>query len=354
MKGVRRTIAATVFVVLTPLGMWAQERTTLLVPAFEGPESLGRNVAAILGLEVWEALGFPTMATSGFRAPLLRWDATVLQTQTHATADRLGRRPEVKANLVLWGGASRYGDGAVVQAQLTVVSPTEAPIWDVEARGASKRETIGVTIPRKRYGFRPISLTNRFVQQYSSSGSLKLYRSVNSTDAVGAIGGTFTPISRSGSATLVEANGIKGWVRLPSISGNHSDVVDFVSGVTRIVSSNWREAETLFRKVIANAEATTALKVDAYLYCAVARERQGLSGRDDLQRAYALNPYDKTVTSYMLLGKLAELKRVPSSDVSGRRGVRDEARRLLTSSAYLYPRGDAWLSEMRAILGWVQ
>jgi len=346
-----RGLVMTLVAVATPLSIVAQRPpVTLFVPAFEGPESLGRNVATILNLQIWQTLRkapFPNPSNVTFGDGLILWDEKPLSSQTHDDAARVARNNE--ADLVLWGKASRYGDGVVVQAYLTMPVSERERIWEVAVPGRDGASRISVEVPRLRYEFRPIVLTRAIVDSYLSPGALKLYASPTSMEVIGNVGGAFTALEQGGNVARVESNGTKGWIRLPLLSASRSEVVDFVGGIIRVFRADWDGAARLLQNVIANPQTPTTLRLDAHLYRGVALERAGLDGTPDLQRAYELNPYDRATVAYLLMNRVVTLSRMAASDPARGRLVSD-TQRLITTNRYLFPSSDLWLKRVSDVL----
>lgn len=344
-----RVLAVVLFVAVMPTPVAAQRPVTLFVPAFEGPDSLGRNVATILNLQIWQTLRkapFPNPSNLKFGDGLVIWDDAPLSPQTHDRAERVGRDND--ADVVLWGKARRYGDGVVVQSYLTMPASDKLRLWEVRVPTASGA-SIGIDVPRLRYEFGPIALTRAVVDSYSSPGALKLYASPTSTEAVGVVGGAFTALEQGANVARVESGGTRGWIRLPSLSASRSEVVDFVGAIIRVLRADWDGAARLFQNVITNPRAPASLKVDAHLYRGVALEHSGSGGAAELRRAYELNPYDRTVVSYLLMSHLAALMRTPASDPERGRIV-SAARELVASKRYLFPSDDPWLKRVTDVL----
>ncbi len=347
-----RCLMMTLAIVAMPLLFAAQQRpVTLFVPAFDGPESLGRNVATILNLQVWETLRkapYPNPSGVTFGDGLVLWDDKPLSSQTPDDAVRAARDNE--ADLVLWGKAWRYGDGVVVQAYLTIPAADRRPIWEVTVPGPDGASRIGVELPRLQYEFRPIVLTPAIVDSYSSPSALKLYASPASRVVIGRVGNAFTALEQDRSFARVESDGTRGWIHLPSLSANRSEVVDFVGGIIRVFRADWDGAARLFQKVITNPQTPTTVRLDAHLYRGVALERAGLNVTADFERAYKLNPYDRAAVTYLLMDRVAKLSRMVESDPA-RSQLLSDARQLVTSNRYLFPAGDPWLKRVTTILG---
>jgi hypothetical protein len=338
-------------VLATQIGSVAQQRpVTLFVPAFEGPDSLGRNVATILNLQVWQTLRrapFPNPTNLNFGDGLVLWGDTPLIPQDHEGAEQGARLNS--ADLVLWGKASRYGDGVIVQAYLTMPSSDRQRIWQVTVSTPNGQSVIGVDVPRRRYQFHPIVMTQGFIENYSTPDALKLYATPTSAEPIGVVGPEFTALEQGGRVARVRSGGTTGWLRLPTLSTNRSEIVDFIGGVIRVMRSDWNGAALLFRNVVANPQTPTALKIDAHLYRAVALERVGTDGTDEIRRAYALNQYDRVTVTYLLMSQVQAMARMASGDPLRAR-VASEALRILSSNQYLFPSGDPWLNTVAAFL----
>jgi hypothetical protein len=348
MRGMAATVVAAAL--LAPAA--AQRRpVTLFVPAFDGPGSLGRNVATILNLQVWQTLRkapFPNPSNVTFGDGLVLWDDKPLSPHTHDQAVRAAR--DSAADLVLWGTASRYGSGVVVQSYLTMPASDQPRIWEVTVGGADGAARIGIDVPRLRYEFRPIVLTRAVVDSYTSPEALKLYASTTSTEATGSVGNAFTALEQGGSVARVESNGTRGWIRLPSLSASRTEVVDFTGGIIRMFRADWDGAARLFQNVIANPATPTTLQLDAHLYRGAALERAGLDGTADFQRARELNPYERTMVSYLLMSRVAALSRMAASDPA-RSAVIADGRRLVAANQYLFPGDDPWLKRVAGVFG---
>ena len=349
MKG-RLALAAAAAAVVQVASMAQPGQVTLFVPAFDGPGSLGRNVATILNLQVWQTLRkapTPNPANRNFGSGMVLWDDRPLAASDHESAERAARNNT--ADLVLWGKASRYGSGVVVQAFLTI-PPSERPrAWEVTVQTPDGPAAIGVDLPRLRHQFRPLVLDPAIVDTYSTPDALNLYATPTAAQPIGVVGPEFTALEQGGRAARIRSGGTIGWVRLPALSTTRSEVVDFVGGVIRILRSDWDGAAVLLRQVLGNGQAPTGLKLDAHLLLAVALERGGGDGSEELRRAYALNPYDRPTVSYVIMGRLLAVARAPRA--SPQRGrLAAEARELLASHRYIFPDDDPWVRRVAAFL----
>jgi hypothetical protein len=337
----------------TPPALAQQKAVTLFVPVFDGPGSLGRNAATILNLQVWQTLRkapFPNPSHVTFGDGLVVWDVNPLTPAGHDEAERAAQRNG--ADLALWGRALRYGDGVVVQSYLTLVpavATERPPLWAVTLAGRSGPVTMSVKVPRLRYEFRPIALTTAVVSTYTSPDALKIYASPTSTQPIGEVGSAFKGLEVGGAAARIDTQGRQGWIRLPQLSSNRSEVVDFTGGLIRILRGDWAGAAQLLQNVIANPQTPATLRLDAYLYHGVALERSGRSGTRDFERAVELNAYDQAAVKYLMMSRVVALRSVAGS--AERSGLVAEGQRLIAANQYLFPANDPWLKKCAEIFG---
>jgi hypothetical protein len=135
-----------------------------------------------------------------------------------------------------------------------------------------------------------------------------------------------------------------GWVRLPQLSLRGTEAVDMAAAVIRVYRGDWEGAVERLHRVIVNPATRTRLRVDAYLYRAMALEQLGRPGRPDIEHAYALSPYSRTVVQYLVMDDLAQLARGGAAALRTRiQGTVDEHR-------YLFPPDDPWLRQLQSVL----
>jgi hypothetical protein len=331
----------------------AQPRpVTLLVPPFEGPGALGVNVSTVLNLQVWQTLRkapFPNPQNLNFGDGLVTWMDEPLESQTHEAALRAAT--ENKADVVLWGKARPYGSGVVVQSYLTINPPSASPIWRLPVERDGQSSTINVGLPRLRYEFTPLELRSSIVENYRTPDALGLYSSRDSGNKIGTVGSFFTALEQNGDAALVRSGDRTGWIRLPSLSSNRSEIVDFVGGIMRIMRADWSGASALFAKVIANPRTPTAVRLDAHLYRIVALERSGSSGAEEARRAHALNPYDRATVCYLVMSQIASANRLPA-DAGARTAALSDAVRVLENNRSIFSKTDPWFAATtKALVG---
>jgi hypothetical protein len=145
-------------------------------------------------------------------------------------------------------------------------------------------------------------------------------------------------------ATKVELpNGVKGWIRLPNLSKERSEVVDFTGGIVRILRKDWEGASKLFQNVAENPRAPTEVRGDSYLYLAIAAAHSGMDPEPWISKAYELNPYSQVVLKYLCMG---ELRRIASNSIENKKAALGKIRGILNSGRPLYPPHDPWFNQL--------
>jgi hypothetical protein len=209
-----------------------------------------------------------------------------------------------------------------------------------------------VGVPRRQVDFRPIVLRPDLLAELKDPSGLKLYARPSGTEILGTVGDYFRALQQGpDSAQVILPDGTTGWVRLPNLSRDRSEVVHFAGALVRIFRQDWAAAKELFLKVVNNPNAPAAVKIDSYLYLAVADGRSGGDSDQWLRRAYELNPYSKTVVQYMCINHLEVLSRMSEAERKGEKGA--QQRRLLDqileSTQALFPHDDGWIKSVKAL-----
>jgi hypothetical protein len=346
----------TVVQLLTCPARAATDEVTLYLPVFEGPDTLGKNVATILSLQVWETFRqspWPNPNNLDFGKGLVIWDIEPLKTQSHLEAERRAMELAILAQVVLWGKAYPYGHGVVVQTYVSIPSyhdfrEKKLEIWKVVVKG----KVVEADLPRRRYEMAPIVLTQEVIDTYTQPNALAIYEQRVGGRPIGSVGNKYVAIQFEPNLALIRSGDVTGWVRLPQLTQNRTEVVDFVGGIIRIFRGDWDGAQALMKRVVDNPNTRTALRIDAYLYWAMSLERRGISARDVIGKAYSLNRYSRTTVQYAVMSDLAALARLSDNPVSGKEHaiIRDRIKQTIGEHAYLFPKDDAWLHQILEIL----
>jgi hypothetical protein len=336
----------------------AADTTTVYLPALhtERP-GLGFSTSAVVGAQVWQTLRKQSADSPGvtFGEGLVMWSPDALDVSSHESAEQRGRSGNVMAQLVLWGAAYEYGDDVVAQFSLSLPAyddfRSQRPeLWTVRAAANAAALSVVADPPSRRYSFEPIVLSKEVVAAFSAPTGLPLFSTPSGAGTVvGRLGREFAALEARPEAVLVQSADAKGWLRLPNISRNRSEVVDFVSAMVRVYRADWRGARDYFSRVIDNPAAPSALLTDAYLLRAMVSAQYGEKASEilfNLEKARALSPHARRVAIYEAMARIQAAaaeepcKRVESSNAISQ---------LLDARKYVFPANDPWLLQWQGV-----
>jgi hypothetical protein len=297
----------------------AQDTVTLYVPALQSERpGLGFAVSAVVGLQVWQTLRkAPTPNPGGlsFGDGVVIWDPVTAGIDSHESAEAVARKANIGAQLVLWGKAYEFGDGVVVQLNLTLpryhdFRERTPEIWRFAWREGDG--TLEADLPSRRYSFEPIVLERAVVERYSRPDAIALYSQAEGGTEVGRLGGRFLALRSGRDAVFVRpAQGREGWVQLPELAANRSEVVDFVSAMVRIYRADWDGARELLARVVESAAAPTALRLDAALLSTRAGLLAGMPPSAmvvEMERAVSVSPHARRGVLYEAMARITAEK----------------------------------------------
>jgi len=336
----------------------AQDTVTLYAPALEsGRPGLGFAVSAVVGLQVWQTLRkapSPNPAGVSFGDGVVIWDPITGGIDSHESAEVMARKANIGAQLVLWGKAYEFGDGVVVQLNLTLpryhdFREQTPEIWRFAWHEGA--DTLEADLPSRRYSFEPIVLERSVVERYSRPDAIALHSRADGGTEVGRLGGRFLALRTGPDAVYVRsAQGREGWVHLPDLAGNRSEVVDFVSAMLRIYRADWDGARALLARVVDSPAAPTSLRLDAALLSARAGLRAGMPPAAmvaEMERAASLSPYARRGALYEAMARItaeASQHRCPRAE---RLGALEQ---WLDGRTVVFAADDRWLQDWRQAL----
>ena len=355
----RLSLMIILIILITPVAVLnaAVDQITLFIPAFEGPRALGRNVATVLNLQIWQTFRrapWPYNPENlDFGRGLIIWDNKALKSQSHREAERMAKNIYVLAQMVLWGKAYPYGNGVVVQTNLSIPAyndfrDNQLEIWRISLQG----RTVEVDIPRRRFEMSSIVLRSDIIERYTLPSALKIYKNRVGGEPIDDVGDAYIGIQFEPGLAKVRSRNIEGWVRLPELGKKPTEVVDFVAGVIRTFRGDWQGVASSMRRVVKNPSTRTPLRIDAYLYWGIALERLGKSGRGMIEKAYRLNPYSRITVQYMIMSDLSAIGRlagVPNAKAQ-RSMIIQSLRGIINDNEYLFPKNDPWLRKVLNLL----
>jgi hypothetical protein len=321
-----------------------EDQITVVIPAFNGPGSLGKAVATILKLQI--ARNFRKEDPKRPGATLGRgsayWVPAPLPALDNAQAQKLARING--AQMTLWGTALPYSDGVVVQAYLSIPEPyrdfreTSYEMWTVQVGGRA----IILGVPRSDIEFAFVGITKPLVERYNSGDYLKFCQNRQQSECVQAQWNeVYRVLKWEGDDALVEFRGSQYWIHTPDIDRNQSVIVSYVSGVVEYYRGDWGGVLTQMDKVVSNEASSTELKIDALIYEAVAKYRSNQIGKAELRRALELNEFSARTIRYMVTALIYEASISPPGSPE-RQSLAKEATKLLAEKQYLFASTDEW------------
>jgi hypothetical protein len=328
------------------------DRVAILIPAFSDQAGLGLNVATVLNLQLFNTLQkspTPNPQKVSFGNATIFWRAEPLSEPTQRGAARAAETNLEPTQFVLWGTASAYAGGVFVQARLSLPAIKTArrvrrEVWELTLPEKAGGSILSLDVPARQYAFEPIVLDNDIVQKYSSPAALKIYRDKSLKESVGSLeGGDFKAVGHEIDGEWL-SQPVHGWLPLPELAKQTSEIIEFTGGLIRIFRSDWNGATTLLRKVLEHPSTPTSIRIDTLLYLGLAAEKQQRSGRAEIEQAYNLNPLSQASASYLIMSAFSDYKRATSS--LERKAAVDRIGSLLEQNSFLFPRDSKWFSEI--------
>ncbi|MGC3976201.1 MAG: hypothetical protein QM771_17715 [Nitrospira sp.] len=339
----------------------SNDLVTIYIPAFNGPRELGLNVATVLNLQIWRTLRMAAEHKT-FGRGLVVWETQPLTSQSFESADELARvgldlsdGKRVYPQLVFWGNTREFGGGIVVECFLSIppsYTGNARDKWAVTIHKDGIDHHIHADLPQRRYEFSTITLSKDLVDTYSKPTALQIYPTRDAKYPIGSVGKTYEARQQLDGWVLLESDGLVGWVPLPKLSKNRNELVDFVGGVIRILRSDWNGANALFEKVVRNAQAPSALKVDALLYQVMAKSKAGQNPEETLQLVRHLAPFYRATTMYSVMSKLDAMSRTASEGHpnKGTKTIIQQIETELSDGQQLFLPDDPWLTAVIQLL----
>lgn len=349
-------VAWLVAIALVAPGLQAQDRFVgLLVAPFSGPNPLARKAATVIHLQTWQTLRMAAAVngkTLNFGRGILQWTEEAPPT-THAAA--LALLAGSASQMTLWGRAEEFGSGVVVQAYLSVADADGAlaansTLWRLAPDELPEAQrSISVGLPTTLFEFGPIVLKPDVIPVLSTQVGIPMYRDRTFREQIGALSGDFVALEQGPNVARVRASGVAepGWVRLPGLSNNRSEVTDFAGGLIRIFRQDWSGAIELLTRVTAVASAPASIRISAYQLMAAASQRLhdqvGTPSRsvEYTEAAERLNPFLRETVKFKCMALLAA-----GRDPATMKKLADT----VTASASLFPQGDPWLGKVKTVL----
>jgi hypothetical protein len=262
------------------------DEPNVLVAVPNLPEGeLGVQIAALFNLQVWRTLRrAPTPPGVSFGSATAIWshpeDPTV---STAQAADDVAER--LAAQMVLWGVAHRYGDGVVVDMNLTIADEAvrrrrpSAAEWSIQIED----RRLSLMLPEGVYSFAPVVLSQRSVQTYSSPSALQLCQARRLPCRGPRVEGGMEAKLHDGpwSRVKLKRNDQIGWIYVPPLE-NRPDPADFTSGMVCYYRGDFIRAAEFFERVAASPASGELIRSEAAALHVAALAR---SAGDDVPNA---------------------------------------------------------------------
>lgn len=327
----------------------------MLVAPFSGPNPLARKAATVIHLQTWQTLQKSRLVNGralDFGRGILQWTEAEPPT-THAQA--LALLDGSVSQMTLWGRAQEFGAGVVVQAYLSVADgdgamAANSTLWrQTLDELPPEQRSLSVGLPTTLFEFGPIVLKPDVIPVLSTQVGIPMYRDRTFREQIGALGGDFVALEQGPNVALVRASGVAepGWVRLPGLSNNRSEVTDFAGGLIRIFRQDWSGAIELLTRVTAVTTAPAGIRISAYQLMAAASQRLhdqvGTPSRavEYTEAAEKLNPFLRETVKFKCMALLAA-----GRDPATMKKLADT----VTASGSLFPQADPWLGKVKTVL----
>jgi hypothetical protein len=334
------------------------QTVTVYVAPFQstatGEEHIGKKVGIILNLQIWQTLRIPPAGPGRSSRGGVLWDTISRAPTTDAEASALAKTAQPEdPQIIVWGKTWPFANQNVVEAFLLIRRDVQRNqvgfgIWRVAMPNGM---TFAVDVPRWQVDFAPIVLRSDLLPELSDPAGLKLFAAPTGYETRGYVGDSFRALEQNGdSAKVLLPDGKTGWVRLPNISRNPSELVNYTGAIIRIFRQDWAGANALFQRVVSNTRAPLAARIDSYLYLAICADKTGQDSTQWVRKAYDLDPLSKIVIQYLCMSHLSAFVRVAENNSQNR----IEQLKLLSDIAMhsepLFSPSDTWFARLKAFL----
>lgn len=331
-------------------------------------KTIGKRTSTVLGLQVWQTLRrapTPNPQNLNFGVGGVTWDFDSPPPKDFTEAEALVQKQEGDNQLVLWGRASQYAEGFIIEPYLSVCNTGTGAtlgkdIWQAalgkDGRKNGRTTVVSVDIPEWHYEFSPVVIRGDFQPGVNDPTDIEIYDQPDGK-VVGQLVDDFVAMERQSDYAKVRLKPSKKqvWIHLPKLPSmsapdKPNEVVSFCGGLIRLFREDWQGALDMFTEVVSNESSPTAIKIDAYLYMAIAASK--LKKDDDsfvfLTLAYRLNPYYKMTTKYLCMSYLSQIANHPRAE-----GVQSNIaslRQLLNQNRALFANNDPWIAQVQKVI----
>jgi hypothetical protein len=321
----------------------------LVVPVFDGPEPVARNVATTLHLQAWRTLRrkpFPARPgrTEDFGTGIIYYSRDGFQPANAAEIADYVRSSG--AQLLMWGSARPIGADVVVQA--FVAAPANVPgaaagNWQLDING----RTITLPLPRQTFDFDPVVLSQALLAAYRSPDLLRMCDRPQLPCNDAPVGSDWKANRQEGAWANITASdtGRTGWLHLPSIDRLQNDASRFAAALIAYYRGDFVQAGRFFRQV-ATRDEMGATRNDAAVLALIAAARDGAVDVAAFERLSAANPDWLYAFRALIMARLQAAQRLPPA---ARQAAHAEIAAAVARNADLFGPDDAWANAVAAL-----
>lgn len=323
----------------------------IIVPMFDGPQPLGRNVATNLNLQVWRTLRrapYPNPKGLDFGNGIVRYELDVFRPETSADLTRYAAWAEVP--LVMWGKVRPLGDGVVVQAFVAApveeAFPNRPEVWRIR-RGAKVAE---LDLPRRVFDFAPVVLNRSLVEAFQTPDALRMCSARRTPCNDFAVGADWTALKQEGNwAEIVNHPAeTRGFLYLPTLDRLQNDISDFAAALLSYDRGDFAQATRLFTRVVRREGSQASTRQDAAALATIARARAG----EDVTEDFAWLEKNEPDSLYIFqASNMARLDRALRSAPAVQSRELTAIATAVKANVGLFEPGDQWVRQMLAITG---
>ena len=321
----------------------------IMVPMFDGPQPLGRNVATNLNLQVWRTLRkapFPNPKRLDFGGGIVRYSLNVFRPESPADLSNYARWAEVQ--LVMWGEVRPLGNGVVVQAFLAApveaALPSRPEVWKIR-RGANE---VSLDLPRRVFDFAPVVLNRSLVEVFKTPDALRMCSAKRTPCDDFAVGSDWTALTQEPPwATIVNHPAeTRGYLYLPTLDRLQNDISDFAAALLSYHRGDYGQARQLFTRVVRREESQASTRQDAAALAAIARARAGEDVTAEFDRLEASEPDSLYIFQ---AANMARLDRALRSNPATRARQLAAIAKAVDANRQLFESDDRWVRQILAI-----
>jgi len=244
----------------------------LVVSKFEGQSDLGQNVSTVVALSLWRTLRRPPE-----NDPNAVYSAVVVWP---AASDQPVRTPQqaarLRAGFVVWGAASYYGDGVVVDSYLS--TPESRDVYNSRWTVRSGEAAVSLDLPREVFHLGSDVMPARLVDHYSSPGVIAVCSTQRPGCTGPAVGDGMTGLQHDVEWSQVRLDsGPTGWIHQPGLARVSGATAPFAGGLIAYYRGQFAYAAQQWAQIASISTAPAALKEDASSLALAARLRAGTS-----------------------------------------------------------------------------